>query len=285
MNDKVKMPKSIDLSSPAQKIFAGVLIFILILIFNAITPPLVYMAHNARYTVPCIIVLSLLIYNYKIVGNMFLTTSRILTDKWIGLTKVEQLWNYLDFVKKKVQVIDNTEKKIGAIKHRIKQEIDQTGTDYQRHLNENEAIKAKTDKDVLDDLIPKYDNLEKLQGDLRELYAEANQESSDLEYRINTLLRKYSINKDLSTAADAAADVFGGDSEQKRMFDIAAGKLLEETAAYAANVESFQYKIQPRLVASANRKAADQEAGMKLIDEYRNSRIKMQKEELAIEKR
>lgn len=268
MNSKT----GVDLKSPAQKMFAFALIIGFLFFINWLTPPLTYFIKNLYITVPALLLIMYIVFNPYVVWNMFTTLSWKLTQKFIGYTKIEQLWKYHEYILSKVELVNSAEKNVGKQKILTANKIKDRQQSFNRNVKMGDGIKAQADKALIDKLIPRLEQLTAQQESLQALYSLNKTQAENLKYSTETLVDEYKTMKEISGAADAANSVLGEDnSVEAKVYNEALTQLVDEAAMFASNIENFEFKVRPQLENAAKQEQFDNNEGAKLIEEYKQS--------------
>ena len=278
----------VDLTTPTQKVFAGVLGIGILYGLSFIVPPLVVLFANIWLLVAMAIPLLLLVMNYKLVWNLLKQLSWNITKFAVSKNKIGFMYRYHDYLLSKIEKLDVSIKNIASMRIKTQRKI----IELNDSLRENKSKVAKLqekgastlvirtlsnkvtiDTKYLESLLPKVVNIENQEKYLKDLYSNWVADAEDLKYTLDAKAEEYLLLKEMSIASGTAKEFLNGSSEESKLFKESLNQIEESITKYTANVEDFERKAKPILEAMAVDRAVSEDEGLRLVEEFKKNSV------------
>lgn len=281
----MNLPKGLDLTSSNQKLFAGFLLVLVLVGLWYLVPPLVVLFANiwllAMYGIP----LLFLVYNYDTVWHWFKKASWELTKFSINKDKPGYLYKFHEFLLSKIKDMEERIQKLAATRHRIQNQLTETKgfIDNEQRLAQqalkqgktavvaSSGTKIKLKQGLMDKLIPRYEFLVEQEKSLKEVLQLRTREAEDLKFSIDAKIEEYEILKEVDNAVKAAGASMDETTDQHKMYRESLRQMEDAVVTYTSNIEMFDTKMKPILERASVENAANEQAGLQLIEEYKKS--------------
>lgn len=251
--DGWKLENTIDIA------IKGAIVGLVVWQWGSIVPFLLKMVEDTVYLVGGVLVLGAVAYMAfdSRVRNLLRATYDIGVRKLTGFI-VERdpigiMKNYIDrLVNRKEEMLTQMTKLKGQ-KRKLKDEIDSIKAnaemDMRRASKANEvnnrtaatvsANKVGRAKSSLDQLMPLYSKMEKLETFLNKMYESIGFMIEDISDEVANRERLYNIIKASHSAIKSAAAVMGGDKDERAMFEMATEAVKDDVANRVGYMEQF----------------------------------------------
>ena len=117
--------------------------------------------------------------------------------------------------------------------------------------------------------MPQYIVAEKQEKYLVDLYNNWVADATDFKYLLDAKSDEYNLLKEVSQATGNASEFLKGNSEEYKIFQESLTQIEASVAEYTANIENFERKAEPILTQLTMQKVVSEDAGLKLIEEFK----------------
>lgn len=274
----------VDLTNNNQKIFAGGLVVVTLTLLYFLLPPLVVLFANLWLLAILAAPVVYCVLNPAQVWNWYKQLSWGLTKWSVSKDKLGYMYRYHDYLVLKINKLDISIKAVSQARVKIQRKI----SDIKDRLETNKAqvlayqekgapelvIKTMANKVNIDDkqlesLLPQYVAIEKQEKYLVNLYDTWVADAHDFKYLLDAKADEYTMLKEVSEATGNVAEFLKGNSEEYKIFQESLVQIENSVAEYTANIENFERKAQPLLTELAMQRTVSEDAGMKLVEEFK----------------
>lgn len=283
--------KGVDLTTPAQKAFALVLLIgVLVLLYWAL-PPLVLILQNLWLAlilgVPLLFVVGYAIYNPFMIWGIFKTLSWNLT-KWIVSKDIlGTMERYYDHLVIKHTKLNETLNKIVGVKKTLERQMSEIGAKINEdelilknpHANISEsqltiiANKVAVNRGIMNGVMPRYETIETQVNYLQQLSDIWGADIRKLRDTLDAKIQEYEMYKNLDGALGSAKEFINGDNEQGKVFNESLKQLEQNVTQYMANIENFEKNAKPFIEEGKIKQSLLEEQGRAIIEEFKAKRI------------
>jgi hypothetical protein len=282
--------KTADLTSPGQKLIAGVFVIIALFALYFLLPPLIVIFTNLLIAAVLAAVLLLIAMNYQLIWSMFKRISWEMTKKLISSDPLWHMYQYYHYMTRKIEELNQNIVDVGAIETETNRNINQMIADNKKFkaqavmLEEKKAseslIKVAQGKVALmqqqiDTFLPKLEYIKNQKKLLTELYDAWSADTELLKSTLDAKAQEYELMKKLSQANTSAMAFLQKDSQALREYKESLKQIESSVAKFTSNVENFQRQVAPQLTRMGAENALNEEEGARLIEEYKKSRIQL----------
>lgn len=280
--------QKVDLTNTNQKIFAAVLIGIVLMIFWVLLPPLVVIFKNLWLLLIMGLPLMYIIMNPMLFWTLFKQLSWNLTKWIVSKDKLGFMYKYHEYLITKIDRLDGSIKTVSTMRVKVQRKIAELQNTIEENKSRAVALqqqkvselvlrtmgnKINIDQKQMDTLLPKVVNIESQEKYLKELYNAWLADAEDLKYTLDAKAQEYQLLKEMSEATGNAQEFLKGNSEEYKLYQESLKQIEDSVTQYTANIEDFERKVQPILeTISANRTVSEND-GLKLIEEYKKTRV------------
>lgn len=280
--------KTPDLTNNTQKAIAGVALVGLLMLLWFLLPPLVTILKNLWIAAILGGGLCFLIYNYELIWNIFKKASWELTKKHISSNKLWYMWQGYRYLVSQNDALNNSIIEVGAIKTETQKALSNLASKAQaakeEHIRESKKSTSQVFLKVIQNKVALYDQqfktlepkLQFINTQYSELVKLHENWVADAEIVNQTLTAKeqeYELMKSLSKASDSAGAFLKRDSPEMKNFNESLKQIDKSIFTYTSNVENFQRTVLPTLRSMDSQREANEEEGLKIIEEYKKQRI------------
>lgn len=293
----------VDLTNNFQKGFAIILLLAFGLLYWYMLPSLVYLfKHTVELIVWAVITFFIVFHvtkNPQGVLGIFKSLSFKLTQWTISKDRPGYLWRYHEYLEERVKAVNSSALKVRAIFNKIASIIAAITNSLEEYMERYEYIekqkpgentaeaaelkllqrKISIDTKRKEQKLPQAVDLENKLNLLKQVEIELDGQAKALKYEIEAILEDYELNKEFSAAGDAALDAMGKDSEQYRNYIESKRQIEIEVNRYIANIQNFETKVLPMLASASIDKGLSEEAGLKIIEEFKRNRMQFDKKD------
>lgn len=282
----------VDLTNNNQKIVAAILLAVTLFLLYYLLPPIVVILKNLWIAIILAIPLIFIVANPMLVWNVFKQLSWNLTKSLISGDKLGYMYRYHDYILIKMGQLDTNIKSIGAIRAKLQRKISELASSVEN--NKKQALaheKQGSPKTVLsviankviietkqlDTLLPKYKSIESQEKYLVELYQAWDSDQKQLKDTLDAKADEYRMLKEASEAVGNAKEFLKGNTEEYKIYQESLNQIEQSVSQYTANLDDFERKVKPLMENIAAQKSVDEEAGLRLIEEFKkNSSLKLE---------
>jgi len=278
----------IDLTNKNQKILALVMSAGVIGLIYFLLPPFIWFMTHLIYAGVLSVFVGYLIYNKEAFWAFFKQISWEMTKKMIGTNKVGYMYRFHDVILERLVNLEGSITEIGAQEIKLKRKISELSTslendkkDYIIKEKKNSpqtilrtlANKINLTQKQLDIFIPQAISTEKKKNDLTELFNNWTADAEILKVNLDMKADEYETLKELNKATDNAKEFLSGNSVEYKMYQESLKQIETSATEYLSNIESFDRKMQPLLSDMSLNKEISEDAGIKMIEEYKQKRL------------
>lgn len=282
--------KSADLTSPGQKLIAGLFGVGLLGVLYYALPPLVLILKNIWLTIGLSVPLLFLGYNYEICWSLLKQVSWNMTKKVISSDKLWHMWQGYHYLVAKNDALNTNIISVGAIKDKTTKELariaKEAGKAKEEALYEEKKGSAPLKLKVLynkvslldsqfNTLEPKLKFIENQYRQLIELHGNWVADAEILRQTLEAKAQEYDLMKELSAASDSAKAFLKKDSPEMQRFTESLKQIEDSINQYTSNVENFQRNVLPTLQHMETQREMNEEEGKKLIEEFKAQRLQL----------
>lgn len=280
-----------SLMNGKQKGLAAVLaVGALGIILFLIAPILTVILKSLVLTLVLVGICLFLALNWQTLFRMFKLLSWKMTKAWIGLDKMAVLEQGLQVAYEKQEKMALHHNQITATRIETERRLAEITARFNKNKAEAIALekrvaqdpkfqsaldltlhKVKTDKDILDNLIPRLEFIEKgvdQMGELRELLGH---KVKSMEYTVESKRNEYETLKELNKASNTLKDFMSDNNQDAKIFNEGLRQTEQSISEFIANIENLDKDIQPALMTLQSQKLGDIEAGRQLIEDYKKT--------------
>lgn len=281
--DGLQLPKGVDKLSAGQKLFALILLTGGLYLLYIFLPPLIVILQNLWIAICLAAPLVWAAFNWELVWGVFKTLSWKLTQFAIGLSPLDVMDRYYDWVEKKRKTISDAKVDLMATERDLEQQIKEKEASRKANLSKASLLdpdsvealllssNALSDQEFLTPLIPLRDNVHNKVVYLTELDSVMALNAKQLRYRIDNLRLQYESLKKTHKGMQSANDVIGGANEATKIFQEAVKQTNNQMNKMTANIENFENNIKPMLDSARVDKQLHQAEARKLLEEFKNT--------------
>lgn len=277
----------VDLTNQNQKIFAGILVVLTLIVLYYLLPPLVTIFANLWLLAILAIPVVFVVMNPMLMWNVFKQLSWQLTKKLISSDKLGYMYRYHEYLLLKLDSLNGSINNVTAIKIKLQRKIGeleqrintnkQNAAVYQKEdfnrykiLITSLATKIDIDTKQLEALLPKVVNIEKQEKYLKELSEGMSANAEQLKYTLDAKAEEYKLLKELAEASGTASEFLKGNSEEYKLYQESLVQIENSVTSYTATVENFERQVRPMLDTMSADKNVSEQNGLKLIEEFKN---------------
>jgi len=281
-----------DLTNGTQKIIAGVILFAIIAIVWMALPSLIWFFEHLLWLGALVVTTIFVISQRNNIWDGIKQITWATTKKLVSGNPLWYMYRYYDpYLKNKIAGFEEV---LIAVMAAQKKQIAR-GVELQKNIKNNSesAIKGEElkmsrnsinsfrnkvniDTKQLDILAPKIENTEKQIVFFKELLDIWKADAEDLKYSLDATADSYNLSKEVSEGLGAAKAFLGGDNtEEYKTYMLAIKQIEDNVNTYAANFENFERQAKPILENLALSRAVSEDAGAKLIEEFRKGSISL----------
>jgi hypothetical protein len=224
------------------------------------------------------------------IWEVFKRMSWEMTKKLISSNKLWYMYRYHDYMLRKIGELGDNVKNVGAIKSSTERSVNDKIKELKRSKEEaislqerkaaNTVIKIVQSKVALlqqqiDSFLPRLDYIKNQEKSLIELYDIWKADTEILKNTLDAKAEEYEMMKQLSSASDSAMAFLKKDSPELRDYNLSLKMIEQSVNEYTSNVENFQREVAPTIVRLSAQSDANADEGAKLIEEYKQARIKL----------
>lgn len=280
----------VDLTNQNQKIFAGILLAIVIAILYYTLPSIVWFLKNIWIAIILLIPLIFLIFNHQMVWQVFKQLSWNLTKALISGDKLGYMYRYHEYLLTKINALGGNVTNIGAIEVKL----DRKSKELAKVISDNKkqavlyeqkgspqtvlrtiANKVNVDTKQLEALLPKLEVVRKQKKYLIDLYDNWVADAEDLKYTLDAKADEYKTLKELNEATGNAKEFLKGNSEEYKIYQESLNQIEQSVTQYTANLEDFERKAKPILDNMSMGRTVSEDEGLQLIEEFKKNSISL----------
>lgn len=273
--------KSADLTSPGQKLIAGLMAGGALVILWFLLPPLITILTNIWIMIGLGVPLAFLIYNYEILWSLFKRLSWNMTKKIISSDKLWYLWQGYNYLVTENQKMNEdikgvtksrlgAERNLAAIANDLKETMGQEG--FEKDPTKKRILQAKVK--MLDQqfkaLDPQVNAYKELEAQLTDYWKNRVADTEILKIELEGKEQLYKMAQDAAKASGNAARWMKQSKEMKE-FNESIKQIDEALDGYTASIEDFKRNILPQMGSASTARTFDAQEGAKLIEEYRKT--------------
>jgi len=281
----------VDLTNNNQKIVAAIMLAGVIGLVYFLLPPFIWFMTHLIYAGVLSLVVGFVVYNRNTLWTAFKQLSWNMTKKFISGDKLGYMYRYHDYVLGKINDLDKSIKNVGAIKVKLQRKI----TDLKNSLDSAQASaieyenrkaaptilrtianKVNLVQKQLDMYIPRAIGIEKQEKDLIGLYDAWVADAEILKVTLDMKADEFNTLKEINEASNTASTFLKGDSEEYKLYQESLNQIETSVTEYISNIDNFDRKVKPLLENMSMDRAVSEDAGMKLIEEYKQKRITLE---------
>lgn len=282
------MKKLPDLTTPGQKIVAGGLLALVLVIFYFLLPPLVMIFANLWLVVLLGVPLVLLILNYEVIWTMFKQISWNMTKKLISTDPMWHMYRYYDYLIGKINGLEGAIIEVDTVKEKSSRKIVEHKDELNKFMSQVERESVKNSDSVLvkvlkskistnqrniDMLLPRLEFVEKQSAQLRQVHTMWSADTEILKHELDIKAQEYEMLKELSGATDKASSYLGDNTVEMKMFKESLKQIEDSVSTYTANIANFDSKVLPQLAKSGTDFEYNVEEGDKIIEKLKQERL------------
>lgn len=283
----------VDLTNNNQKVFAGILIVGFLFLLHYLLPPLIVILTNLWIAALLALPLAFVIFNPMLMWNVFKQLSWSLTRFLVSKDKLGFMYRYHEYLLGKIDKLDGNVKNITAMKIKVQRKVSELKESLDNNISRVEhfqktkasdlvirtaANKVAIDKKQIEILLPKVVNIESQEKYLIELHRAWAADAEDLKYTLDAKADEFNLLKELAEATGNASEFLKGNTEEYKLYQESLKQIEDSVTRYTASVENFERKVQPILETISANRTVSEDAGLKLIEEYKKSKINLKLE-------
>jgi len=280
----------VDLTNSNQKVIAAVLLIATLFLLYYVAPPLVLILKNTWTIIllgaPLALIVLFVAFNPMLIWNVFKQLSWNLTKSLISGDKLGYMYRYHDYILMKMGQLDANIKNIGTIRVKLQRRIAELNSSisnnnkqvaaHQRNNSPQTVISVLVNKISLETkqlqtLLPRFESIESQEGYLVKLYEAWDSDQKQLKDTLDLKAQEYEMLKEASEAVGNAKEFLKGNTEEYKIYQESLNQIEQSVSQYTANLDDFERKVRPILDDINAQKAVDQEAGLKLIEEFKKT--------------
>lgn len=280
--------KRVDLTTPSQKIIAGVGLFCFGVLLYYLLPPLVMIFKNLIFLSIFTVVLLFIAMNYRNIWEFSKQLTWKLTKNRISSDKLYYMYRYHDYLVQRLAALDDNIKNVTAIRSKASRRLQETIKTHKDNLDKAIAYeqagqsklvidtayrKVDVDQKAIDTLAPKVEAMEKQESYLKELYDAWAADIEQFKYTIDNKAEEYTLLKEMANSTGSASEFLKGNSVEFKEFQESMIQIENSVNVYIGTIDSFERKVSPILQTLAANQAISEQAGKTLLEEYKKSRV------------
>lgn len=280
--------KKVDLTTPSQKVIAGVGLACILMAFWFLLPSLIWFFTHTLYLIALVIVTGFLALNYNNIWQYTKQLTWELTKNRISSDKLYYMYRYHEYLLERLANLDKSIQSITAIRSKLERKLTDT---LNRHKeNKEKAIqfeeekkpdlviktmygKIQIDQGIIDSLSPKLEGIEKQEKYLKDLYDAWAADIEKLKYTLDNKADEYNLLKEMADASGSAKEFLKGDSTEYKEFQESLVQIENSVNSYIGTIDSFERKVNPIMQNLAANQSVDEKAGKALLEEYKKQKI------------
>lgn len=278
--------QKVDLTNQNQKIFAGILAVGTLMLLWYLLPPLITIFANLWLLAILALPVVFIALNPMLMWNIFKQLSWALTKKLISGDKLGYMYRYHEYLLDKITKLESNissvtqmkiklQRKIITLKDTIDNDTEQAAI-FQRDNKSKLVISSLANKinintKQLEVLLPKLVSVENQEKYLKDLSENMSVQAEDLKYTLDAKADEYKLLKELSEASGNASEFLQGQGEEFKLYQESLTQIENSVTKYTADVENFERKVKPILENMSAERNVSEEAGLKLIEEFKQS--------------
>lgn len=283
----------VDLTTPSQKVIAGVGLACVLMIFWFLLPSLIWFFQNTLYLIALVVVTGFLALNYNNIWQYCKQLTWELTKNRISSDKLYYMYRYHEYLLERLANLDKSIQSITAIRSKLERKLTDT---LNRHKeNKEKAIqfeeekkpelviktmygKIQIDQGIIDSLSPKLEGIEKQEQYLKDLYDAWAADIEKLKYTLDNKADEYNLLKEMADASGSAKEFLKGDSTEYKEYQESLVQIENSVNSYIGTIDSFERKVNPIMQNLAANQSVDEKAGKALLEEYKKQKIDFTKQ-------
>lgn len=280
----------IDLTNTNQKIFAGVLLAIVLGVLYYLLPPFIVILKNLWIAAILAIPIIFVVMNPMLIWNIFKQLSWSLTKTMISGDKLGYMYRYHDYLISKINDLNKNIQNVGAIRVKLRRKIGDLSLTIKENKSKALAFQDKQapatvirtlgnkiaiDTKQMEALMPKVLNVEKQEAYLKELYDNWVSGAEDLKYTLDAKAQEYELLKEVNSATDNASSFLKGNNEEYKLYQESLKQIETSVTQYTANIEDFERRVQPILQNLSMERSVSEDEGLKLIEDFKKSTVSL----------
>ena len=281
----------VDLTNNNQKIVAGVILAGVVGLIYFLLPPFIWFMTHLIYAGVLAGVVTLGVLNRNNIWMSFKQLSWNITKKIISSDKLWHMYRYHDYMLKKIADLDANIKAVGAAEVKMQRKVSElkssldndqsTVIQYEKKKAPQTVIRVLANKinlvqKQLDMYVPQAVSISRQKAGLIEIYDAWVADTEILKITLDMKADEYTTLKELSEASDNASAFLKGNSVEYKMYQESLQQIETSVTEYIANTQNFDRQVKPLLDNISMDRAVSEDAGMKLIEEYKAKRITLE---------
>ena len=281
----------VDLTNQNQKIIAGVMLAGLVGLIYFLLPPFIWFMTHLIYAGVLTGVVALGVLNRNNIWVSFKQLSWNVTKKIISTDKLWHMYRYHDYLLKKIADLDSNIKNVAAMEVKMQRKVTElkngldndqaTAIQYEKKnaaqtIMRTLANKINLTQKQLDMYIPRAVGISKQKSDLIGLYDAWVADAEILKITLDMKADEFNTLKELNDATNTASSFLKGNTVEYKMYQESLNQIETSVTDYLANIQNFDRQVKPLLDNMSMDRAVSEDAGMKLIEEYKAKRITLE---------
>lgn len=275
--------KTADLTNPAQKSIALLLVGVVLVILWFLLPPLITIFANLWLLAALGIPILFIAYNYETFWSLFKRISWNMTKKLISSDKLWYLWQGYNYLLNENDKMAQDIKSITSSRLQSQKMLQGIATDSIEAVKLHEMETDSTKKRVLEvkvkmldqqfkNIEPKVNSAVQLETDLQDYYKNRVADTEILKISLDAKAQEYTLYKQMSEATANASNWMKNSSEMKS-FNESLRQIDASLDSYTADIEDFKRNVLPKMSSDSTQRQLDAKEGQALIEEYKKSRL------------
>lgn len=289
MSTELILPEGVDKLSPAQKIVAGGLLGLGVLLFILMSPSIAFYLANLWLVALLSIPIVFIAFNPTLVWGVAKSLSWALTKKIISLDILSAMDRYYDWVNLKLATAMQSRESLNTTYLTIDQQVKDKEKSYKTNITKADdldklgntiqskisANKAVVDQQFIENLVPLRDDTKQRLDYVDEIIDVFKVKKEELGYTIESKKLEYKSLQDTYNSLSAVNTAMGGMGEANKLWNESVNQLTNQMNQFTSSIQSFENNLKPILEgARVDKQLADKE-GMRLLEEFRNANFQL----------
>lgn len=291
---KIADLSTIKLTTPVQKLFAGVMAVGFLLLLNWALPAINIFFKNMYVAiflgVPLACIIGYTVYNPMMVWSIFTRMSWALTKKLISSDRIGYLYRYYDYFLVRNKALEGNIVEVTSAKVELQRAIGETSDKLETNKQSAITMEGKdkyksallmiqnqidVDDKLIKSYLPRVSFIEDQEKNLLEILENRTVEANNLKYQIDAKVQEYKLMQKVNSASNNAKATLDKNSPAYKMFSESVSQMEVAISKYTSNIQVLDRQMAPLLQQMNSNKEASAERGRKLVEMYKNTKLEL----------
>lgn len=284
--------QKVDLTTPQQKIIAGVSLAVVVGVIWFLLPSLIWFFENLIWLGVLAVITIFAVWNYNNIWNYMKQLTWQITKNRIASDMLYYMYKYHEYLLGRLSKLNDNIVNVSAIVSKSERKLQDTLVRHKQNKDlaiaykdqgKSELIvktaysKVQIDQELIDSLQPKVESAKKQEKYLKDLYDAWAFDIEQLKYKLDNKAEEYTLLKEMAEATGNASEFLKGNSTEYKEFQESLTQIEDSVNHFIGTIDSFERKVSPIMEGLASNQALTEEAGRKLVEEYKKERVDFSK--------